>query len=304
MEPHALVAASQRFARVGAALSEYDKGVACDELVPFKGHCEFIVLYGMRFCTWGVYSHGFSEPFEQFMVNHLAPKPPPRERQPRRPNRDGVDEWEAALRRDNPWLTEADTGVALGKSAVRRCSLGNSDTEGASQSDSTSGEDEYEGGDSVDDIPVGSVAAELAALRGEFHIEAEPHHAFRSFVLGGEGTFRRSGVVADGQKGKYRTMIAHMWCERYYWPKERSFFFSIYTHVGATMLVGEFVRSSNHYFNLAFAADALDDYVCIAADTIEDDLEFLEWLLAFDVEDARCIAGSAVRSIFPVNPSP
>ena len=70
------------------------------------------------------------------------------------------------------------------------------------------------------------------------------------------------------------------------------------------MLVGEFVRSSNHYFNLAFAADALDDYACTAADTIEDDLEFLEWLLAFDVEDARCIAGSAVRSIFPVNPSP
>ena len=28
--------------------------LACDELVPFKGHCEFNVLYGLRFCTWGV----------------------------------------------------------------------------------------------------------------------------------------------------------------------------------------------------------------------------------------------------------
>ena len=111
---------------------------------------------------------------------------------------------------------------------------------------------------------------------------------------------KHSGVEASCQKGYARTEFVKSWADKYTWPREKNYFFSVYELEGATKLVGEFCRRSNHYHNVAFAADG--DHWYTEDDRVEEDLDFLNWMLSFDVGHPCYVAASTLRESFPVNP--
>jgi hypothetical protein len=278
---------------------------ACDRLVPFSRTCDFNVLYGLQYYATGAHTRGSSQTFAQFRADctysKLTESSSPKAKKPR------VDKagFEAALRAELPWLTEADIQKALGKK-IKRPSWAEPKVDGDASSSSNEdplGPVEDEGAVVEDVVPVddgdfGSAVEELEALRDEFDVDVAADYAFRSRIMGGPDTKKRLGVAASGQKGSVRTQFARNWCDCYNWPKEKNYFFSIYGHAGATNLVQEYCRRSNYYFNL-WESSVDVDYVFTDEDFIGDDPLFFNWAFALDPRDACYLAAMTLRAYFP-----
>ena len=89
------------------------------------------------------------------------------------------------------------------------------------------------------------------------------------------------------------------WCEEYHWPKEKSYFFSIYTQEGAAQLAHEFVRRANRYYSIWLGQDD-DLYVFSDADRVHEDLDFHNWMVTLDALSPAFAKGNELLGLWPM----
>jgi len=206
--------------------------LSCNKLVPFKDTCDFYILYGLRYTQQGAWAHGNFESFFDFALHHARGEPEEKKRGPPRKKGGPKKDIEKELRARFPWLTDEDIAVAVGKRTSEKRPREHGDNkerkdglESESSSDEpTSSEDDAEEDEAEAPLDWEAGKAELEAIRHDYHVEAEPYLAFRSWVMGGEWTFENLKRASSGQKGKYCSKQAAQWAERYAMAKERSFF--------------------------------------------------------------------------------
>ena len=99
------------------------------------------------------------------------------------------------------------------------------------------------------------------------------------------GQDKIKGSVADASGGYARHEMAKMWCGVYDWPKHNAFYFSRYGEDNCVILAHEFVRRSNHFYNVWFH-ESTGDFTYTAAQRIcPEDTVFEEWLVGLDASD-------------------
>ena len=126
------------------------------------------------------------------------------------------------------------------------------------------------------------MAEELADIRERHAAEPVDDEAFFFRVLGGVWTKTHKGSVADAAGGYARHELAKMWCGVFDWPKQNAFYFSRYDEENSVIMAHEFVRRSNHFFNIWFR-ESTGDFTYTAAQRIcPEDAAFEEWLAALD----------------------
>ena len=270
---------------------------ACEQVVPFAATLDFKLLRGLRYCQWGAYTEILPETFCCFRVDHPPPQRAGTGERVARPRVDRASA-EVVLRREFPWLSDEDIARALGKRAPPRKALPRERVAGSDVDADSSAASDHSDRESVDDDADSDEG--LEAIRDEWHFEADRFDAYRSRIVGRDYVKKHSGVEASCQKGYARTEFVKSWADKYTWPREKNYFFSVYELEGATKLVGEFCRRSNHYHNVAFAADG--DHWYTEDDRVEEDLDFLNWMLSLDVGHPCYVAASKLRELFPVNP--
>ena len=80
-----------------------------------------------------------------------------------------------------------------------------------------------------------------------------------------------------------------------------TFAFSKYTREGAAKLAQEFCRRATYYFCLCHGSGDPDTFqydVASVENFIEDDV-FMDYVLAFDADDARLVKAHLLRALLP-----
>jgi hypothetical protein len=154
--------------------------------------------------------------------------------------------------------------------------------------------------------PDDEVDAELARIREDFSEEMPIYTYFYKKVLGGRWTSTHLGVVADACGGYPRRGLPDNWCIEFKFPRSMRFNFAKYSDEGSDALAKEFCMRGDHFFRIwlenvgggvpfRYTADALNSY--------EDNLEFLDWLIAQPIDSPGYIRGQQFRAILPTNPA-
>ena len=130
--------------------------------------------------------------------------------------------------------------------------------------------------------------------------------AFYVHLLSGRFNIKAGKKASDAAQGKARAGLAQAWCDKYLWPRTMRFAYS--THEGVMhshRLAREFCRRAEHYYNLWLLAPDRDsfEYSDLEKTSCDDDLEFVDFLLSYDVNHVTHIRGQYVRRLEPINPS-
>ena len=103
-----------------------------------------------------------------------------------------------------------------------------------------------------------AVASDLLTIREEWRVDADdlPDTHFQVRILGGTWTKVNKGVAADTVGGWARSALSKQFCRRCEWPKQRTYAFARYGHLGANHLAREFCRLSQFVLELWVAGGA------------------------------------------------
>ena len=148
------------------------------------------------------------------------------------------------------------------------------------------------------------VREELAGLREEFEAEVAEDEGFHLQILGGKWTAEHVGKVADRVACFARGHLAFEWCRQYQWPRMTSFAFRKFTQAGAVELAREVTNRSNYCYALWLSSDVpVFRYSEADLEGYLEGLEWINWMLAQEVESVSFSRGMQIRRMLPTNPA-
>ena len=267
-----------------------------------------------------------SMPFSYFMLIHAGrgrpstggrdKSAPPRKRGPK-----PTEDEREVIFADNQWLSDDDVpgGRQPPKRARKVCTAdpraADSGADTSSEAPDSASADEDVASGVVDDgeAPAGSGddedddgcagAAELADIRSELEWSADDLLFFYTRIQGGDWLRNKTGRSADKCTGFARGGWPQWWCDRYMFPRQRSFAFLTYERDNACMLAKEFCsRAEFFYRTWLLNHDAEFDFVFEQhhLDAYLESVPFLDWLLALSDEGPAFEAGVLLRSLCPL----
>ena len=281
-----------------------------DHQLPFDEDTEIgvyqdTVFRGPRLCV-------FHAPlsFDDFVQPHFddSAESKPSHAPRKHASRDDIDQLLAM----HPWLTREDFGdepVRRPLGRRRGAALPRIADEGSDGSDDAS--DHVSDGLADDDHPEGDapahdvdVAEELAAVRDDVAraLDDHPDLYFRVVTRGGEWTYEHTGHVADSNRGEARGELAKSWCRRFGWPLTMTFSMHRYGREGSARLAQEFCRRSAFLFGLFQESGVCEDSFAYSQHDIAscpEDMEFLDFVLQFDADDAILLRAHDLRALAP-----
>ena len=211
--------------------------------IPVAMDADLVVLTDVRFEGDSLVSPHALVPFEHYVSSFggklakVKDKDGDKDHKPMLP-KDVVDQ----IREKNPCLSDADLKMM---SKDRKC---NSSTKPKSHlREDVAAVLHESSGDDDDD---GDAFEELAALRAKYMDDSNKEDAFYQRILGGDWTKSHYGVAGNAI-GVFARGGAAMtvFCDRFVYPKMKSFYFNAYGVQGALILSKEFCRRSNFFFD-------------------------------------------------------
>jgi hypothetical protein len=147
-----------------------------------------------------------------------------------------------------------------------------------------------------------AVAAELADIRAELAgVEADVCY-FSTRVLGGQWTAANRGVAADAVGMFSRGLATQRWCLATEWPRQRSYYFTKYSMLGAKQLAEEICRRGNYFMSCWVNAGQPRPFIFFAAaECYPEDFEWIEWLSEQPIESDAFAAGVHIRGLIPLD---
>ena len=267
--------------------------------VPIDEDGDLYVLSDMRFAGQVVSCNHLPEPFEHFVQHHPpldAQRAASKSRrvQAVRPRND-----REMLRKEFPWLTEEDLDKACGLGRASRGPRKKGSKRLREDEDSTDSSESVVA--AVSDVDMDVIMERLAGIRAEYaDSDVEEEGAFVLKILGGKWTAAHVGKVADRVAANSSGMAAKTWCDLYNWPKTTSFSFSRYSEAGAVVLARQVVRRGNYFYRVWLNADPdLFRYSDADLAGYPEDVEWLDWMIAQELESISFKRGTEVRSMLP-----
>ena len=213
---------------------------------------------------------------------------------------------------EHPWLERGDlegdprppravrqAGRAAARGSPRRDDAADApeefdDVGGEPPDEEIEAEGDGEGDDLGEELPV--VREHVGAFMDE-----HPELYFRVVARGGDWTLRHIGRHANEVRAEARGEISLGWCRWYAYPRSATFSMARYTLHGATRFAREWARRSTYFIRMYLEAPNPDtyEYAADASADYEEDPEYLDFVLAHDVESAVMRRAHEMRALEP-----
>ena len=143
----------------------------------------------------------------------------------------------------------------------------------------------------------------MAGLRAEYEEEVAEDDGFHLKILGGRWTAEHVDKVADRVAANARGSLAIEWCRQFRWPKMTSFAFNKYSQAGAVELAREVARRGKYFYAIWLYSEDLEfRYSEADLNGYLEELGWVNWMLAQDVESVCFGRGMEVCRLQPTNP--
>lgn len=248
--------------------------------VPFHEDSLLVVLPNVIWSDEGIRTPHAPVPFEQFVASCARrPRPPAVPKARTRHTKDLDDLVKNKLLDEYPWMKGKDIEKAMhveekvAKEPAEDVEVDGDDHELCEEEVLQKVEDAF-----------AHVAAEVADLRDRYEVDPAEDTEFYVKFLSGKWTLDNIGVAADRSGSFARTHVFN-WCEKFHWPKMKTFSFNLYGRDNAVQLSKGWARRSSFLCHLWIEAGTPQEfeYTLDSMRGFHEPLEWLDWSLELDV---------------------